>query len=258
MLNFKTASLAFLFAVILTASIHYCCGLSLWWILLPALLYKIALIWGSSVIQSDFYIKAHCSSDTKEKVIAVTFDDGPNAVYTPAILEILKEHNAPAAFFVIGKNIAGNEHIIQQIDKAGHILGNHTFSHSFFIDLKSKKAFAAELNQTQEKIFELTGKKMRLFRPPYGVTTPNLAHAVRSLHYSVIGWSIRSFDTKADDEAAIVKRVISQIKPGAIILFHDTSIKTANVLKQTLDFAQENGFKIASVEELLKIAPYEV
>jgi peptidoglycan/xylan/chitin deacetylase (PgdA/CDA1 family) len=98
---------------------------------------------------------------------------------------------------------------------------------------------------------------MKLFRPPYGVTTPNLAKASEQLNYSIIGWNIRSLDTTKDTAQIITSRVQTQIKPGAIILFHDASNKTIQVLKQTLSFAQENGYKIVSVDQLLKIKAYE-
>lgn len=257
MLNFRTASIAFLSSVIIFGLLHYYSGVSLWWFLIPLVIYKALVIYGSAKIQSNFYIKAYSNSNTQDKEIAITFDDGPTKQHTLEILKVLEEFNAPATFFVIGKNISGNENIIKKIDLAGHTIGNHTFSHSFFIDFKSKKGFITELNQTMEKVYKLTGRQTKLFRPPYGVTTPNLAKAANELNYHVIGWNIRSLDTKSDDEETVVKRVVSQMKPGAIILFHDTSEKTKNVLVQTLRFAKENGFKIVSVEQLLKINVYE-
>jgi peptidoglycan/xylan/chitin deacetylase (PgdA/CDA1 family) len=125
------------------------------------------------------------------------------------------------------------------------------------VDFKSLQGFKNELNQTAERVFKITGKRMKLFRPPYGVTTPNLAKASNALNYIIIGWNIRSFDTTSDTAQIITLRVQSQIKPGAIILFHDTSDKTIQVLKQTLNFAKENGYKITSVGQLLKIKVYE-
>lgn len=237
--------------------LYYFTGLSLWWLLLPVIIYKAFLFYGSANIQSGFYVKVHCSSDTAEKKIAITFDDGPNTEITPEILAVLAEYNAPATFFVIGKNIQGNENIVRQMDKGGHTIGNHTFSHSFFIDFKSKLGFIYELDITSDAVYNIIGKRMKFFRPPYGVTTPHLAKAAKALNYNVIGWNVRSLDTTDDNEETITKRVLSQVKPGAIILFHDTSEKTVQVLKQTLNFAKENGFKIVSIEELLNIKAYE-
>jgi len=169
----------------------------------------------------------------------------------------LAQHNAPATFFVIGKNIQGNENILKRMDEEGHCIGSHSYTHSFYLDFKSLQGFKDELNMTSESVFKIIGKRMKLFRPPYGVTTPNLAKASKALNYNIIGWSIRSFDTTKDSMQTITMRVQSQIKPGAIILFHDTSDKTIEVLKQTLSFAKENGYKIVSIEQLLKLDVYE-
>lgn len=257
MLNFKSFSVIFLVLVVLCGLLHYFYALSSWWLLVPVLLFKAAIIYGSATISSNFFIKAHCKSDTDKKEIAITFDDGPNAQFTPPILQLLAEYKAPATFFVIGKNIPGNEALLQQMDAAGHIIGNHTFSHGNFIDLKSKKGFTDELNQTLALVYKATGRQMKFFRPPYGVTTPNLAKAARELDYDIIGWSIRSLDTKKDSQEIILGRVKKQLKPGAIILFHDTSAKTLEVLRQTLIFAKENGFKVVSAEALLGLKAYE-
>ena len=256
MLNFKIASLCFVIESIAIGLLCYFIEISLWWFLIPILSYKAFLIYGSANIQSNFYTKAHCNAVTDEKIIAITFDDGPNPEFTPKVLSILAQQNVPATFFVIGKNIQGNESLIKKMDAAGHTIGNHTFSHSFFIDFKSKTGFMYELDATSDIVYNIIHKRMKFFRPPYGVTTPHLARASKALNYEIIGWNVRSLDTTSDKEERIANRVISQIKPGAIVLFHDTSEKTAQVLKQTLNFAKENGFKIVSVEELLKIQAY--
>jgi len=232
-------------------------GISPEWLGVPVIVYLASVTYGSVIIDSNFHVQAHCHANTSEKVIALSFDDGPNREYTPQVLSILAQYAAAATFFVIGKNIQGNEALLQQIDSDGHSIGNHSYTHSFFMDFNSLQGFKDELNQTAESVFNIIGKRMRLFRPPYGVTTPKLAQASKELNYSVIGWSIRSFDTTAASEQFITRRVQTQIKPGAIILFHDRSDKTLQVLKQTLNFAKQNGYKIVTVEQLLKIKAYE-
>jgi peptidoglycan/xylan/chitin deacetylase (PgdA/CDA1 family) len=237
--------------------LHTFIGISLRWLLLPCTIYLALIIYGSAIIQANFFAHAYCYTNTSEKVIALSFDDGPNREYTPQVLSILARHNVLATFFVIGKNIQGNESILKQIDADGHGIGNHTYTHSFFIDFKNLQGFKNELNQTAEIVFKAIGKKIKLFRPPYGVTTPNLTKASNLLNYTIIGWNIRSLDTTNDTAQIITQRVQTQIKPGAIILFHDTSDKTIQVLKQTLNFAEENGYKFVSIEQLLKIKAYE-
>lgn len=256
-MTFKATRCGFIIAVSVIGLLQMIFGLSLGWLALPSAVYLALIIYGSAIIQANFYAPAYCFGEASEKEIALTFDDGPSREYTPLVLSTLAQYNAPATFFVIGKNIPGNESVLKQIDAAGHSIGNHSYTHSFWVDFKSAQGFKDELNQTEESVFNVTGKRMKLFRPPYGVTTPNLAKASNALDYSIIGWSIRSFDTTADSAQTITRRVQAQIKPGAIILFHDTSDKTIQVLKQTLKFAQENGYKIVGVERLLKIEAYE-
>jgi peptidoglycan/xylan/chitin deacetylase (PgdA/CDA1 family) len=256
-MTFKSTRSRFIIAISVIGLLHTFLGISLWWLVLPGSVYLALIIYGSSIIQSNFHAQAYCYANVSEKEIALSFDDGPNREYTPQVLSILAQYNASATFFVIGKNIQGNESVLKQIDADGHSIGNHSYTHSFFVDFKSLQGFKNELNQTAESVFKIIGKRMKLFRPPYGVTTPNLAKASNVLNYSIIGWTIRSFDTTADTSQIINRHIQTQIKPGAIILFHDTSDKTLLVLKQTLNFAKEKGYKIVSVEQLLKIKAYE-
>lgn len=256
-MTFKSTSTGFIIAISFIGFSHAFFGISLTWLLLPGTIFLAFLIYGSASMQSNFFAPAHCYANIAEKQIALSFDDGPNHEFTPQVLSILAQYNALATFFVVGKNIQGNENILKQIHAAGHSIGNHSHSHSFFIDCKSVQGFKYEINQTTESVFRVIGKRMKLFRPPYGVMTPNLAKVIKILDYRAIGWSIRSFDTTARSAQSIAQRVQLQIKPGAIILFHDTSDKTVQALKQTLDFAKNNDYKIVSVGQLLKINAYE-
>lgn len=256
-MTFKSTRNGFLIAISVIGLLHTFFGISLGWLVLPSLICLALIIYGSTVIQSNFHAPAYCYANVSEKEIALSFDDGPNREYTPQVLSTLAQFNAPATFFVTGKNIQGNENILKQMDAEGHSIGNHSYTHSFYVDFKSLQGFKNELNRTTESVFKVIGKRMKLFRPPYGVTTPNLVKASNSLNYSIIGWTIRSFDTTADTAQTITRRIQTQLKPGVIILFHDTSDKTVQVLKQTLNFAKENGYKIVSLERLLKIKAYE-
>jgi peptidoglycan-N-acetylglucosamine deacetylase len=256
-MNFKSARISFLIATSFVGLSHLFFELSLTWLLLPIAILLSLLIYGSACLQSNFFVPAYCYTSSTEKQIALSFDDGPNHEFTPQVLSMLAQYNALATFFVIGKNIPGNENILKQIDAAGHSIGNHSYTHSYFFDFKSAQGFKEELIQTTESVLSVIGKRMTLFRPPYGVITPKLAKVIKLLGYHVIGWSIRSFDTTTDSAHIIAQRVHSQIKSGAIILFHDTSDKTLQALKQTLDFAKHNGYKVISIEQLLKINAYE-
>jgi peptidoglycan/xylan/chitin deacetylase (PgdA/CDA1 family) len=255
-MSFRNVNIIFSVLTLLFIPLILFMGWSLWLILLPLPFYIFFLAFGAARIHSSFFIKAHCRGGLAEKKIAITFDDGPHAEFSARILDLLKENNIPATFFMIGKNITGNEFILKRAAAEGHILANHSYSHSFFIDLKSKTAWMDELKQTSALISSITGKQVRWFRPPYGVTTPHLAAAAKELDYDIIGWDVRSLDTTADDAGKILERVTSQVKPGSIILFHDTSAKSLEVLKQTLNFTAKNGFKIVSAEEILQMPAY--
>ena len=255
-MTFKSASISFTIAICAIGLLYVIQDISLLWLLLPSSSYLLSLIYGSANIQANFFIPAYCTTNSAEKFISLTFDDGPNPEFTREILSVLADYNAQATFFVIGKNIPGNENILQAIVSAGHSIGNHSYTHSYFIDLKNANSLKTELSMTTDSIFKVIGKRPKLFRPPYGVITPHLAKVVKELNYAVIGWSIRSYDTTNNSVATINKRVQAQIKPGAIILFHDTSAKTLQALKQTLDFAKNNDYKVIGVEKLLKIDAY--
>lgn len=255
-MTFKSANISFTIAICAIGLLYVIQDISLLWLLLPGAIYLLSLIYGSATIQANFFIPAYCATNTEEKFIALTFDDGPNPEFTPQILSVLADYNAQATFFVIGKNISGNENILQAIVSADHSIGNHSYTHSNFIDLKNANSLKTELSMTTDSVFKVIGKHMKLFRPPFGVITPHLANVVKELNYTVIGWSIRSYDTTNNSVESISKRVQTQIKPGAIILFHDTSAKTIQTLKQTLDFAKNNDYKVVSVEQLLKIDAY--
>jgi peptidoglycan/xylan/chitin deacetylase (PgdA/CDA1 family) len=125
---------------------------------------------GSICIRLGFYIKSYCSGDSKQKKVAFSFDDGPDARYTPEILDLLKQQEIQAAFFVVGNKLENNVEIIRRIDREGHIIGGHSYSHHFFFDLYPAKRMKIELEQTENRVMKITGKKMKLFRPPYGVT----------------------------------------------------------------------------------------
>src|SRR3954465_1862751 len=103
-----------------------------WWLfVLLSLPYAGVIAWGAVNIQSGFFMPVLCKADTKEKVVAITFDDGPQLKHTPQILDILKQQAVPAAFFCIGRNIPDNEELLQRIDTEGHVVGNHSYSHHF-------------------------------------------------------------------------------------------------------------------------------
>jgi peptidoglycan/xylan/chitin deacetylase (PgdA/CDA1 family) len=114
-----------------------------------------------------------------------------------------------------------------------------------------------EMQKSEEVIISAINRKVRMFRPPYGVTNPPLAKALRQKKYHVIGWSLRSKDTVITDEKKLFDRLVKRVKPGDIILFHDTKRITVNVLEKFIKFASENGFSFDRLDKHLGIEAYE-
>ena len=220
------------------------------------LLYLIHLVYSSANICSQAYIKTLCKVDTNEKKIAITFDDGPDTFITPELLKILDLYNVKATFFCIGKHIENNKELLKELDQKGHIIGNHTWSHDRWFDLFSSNKMRADIDKTTKLIFEIINKKTKLFRPPYGVTNPNLKRAIRNLNFHTIGWSIRSFDTINNTEKTL-KRIKKKLSSGDIILFHDNREHILEILKLFLEYCKKEGYEIVRLDELLNIKAYK-
>ena len=203
------------------------------WYLLFLFTYISILFIGSKNICSQFYIKVKCSDEDKSKV-HLTFDDGPNPEISPKILDILKKHEQKATFFCKGKNIKKYPELARQIINQGHTIGNHSYSHSYYFDFFGTEKVISELEKTNKLIKDITGEDCKIFRPPYGVTNPNIAKAVKKLDLQVIGWQIRSLDT-VKNKNHILKR-LKKAKPGDIILLHDTKKHTPEILDEFLRF----------------------
>ena len=251
MLNLKTTNILFIILFLALCILRLFVSVNIIFFILLLVEYLLLLTYGSVFINSNFYIKTICSKTNDNKEIAITFDDGPVKEITPLILDVLKEFDVKAAFFCIGNNIVNNKSILKQIDNEGHIIGNHSFSHSNYFDFFSSKKMTEELIKTEDIIFQTIGKKVTYFRPPYGVTNPALKKAVNKMNYTVIGWSLRSFDTKYKDPSKILSRVTKKLKSGDIILFHDINPEIINVLRNFIKYALSNNYKIVRLDKLI-------
>ncbi len=190
-----------------------------------------------------------------DKTITLTFDDGPNEA-TLQVLDVLKKYNVKATFFCIGKNIEKHPEILKRVVEEGHIVGNHSYSHSPFFDFYRKNRVIEEIRKTDVLIESISGGKAQLFRPPYGVTNPSIRRALEVTKHKVIGWNIRSLDGILKDEKIIFARIKNRITPGGIALLHDTS-HTVKTLELLLLHLEDNKYKVVSIEELLNIKAYE-
>lgn len=206
------------------------------------------MFYASYSIRSGVYLNAFCRMQTHDKVVALTFDDGPDAVQTPRVLDILKEYDAPATFFCIGSKVEGNEDIIRRIIAEGHRIGNHSYTHSGTFPLYPGKRMTADLERCQQVLEKTTGQKVDWFRPPFGVTNPTIARVVRKLRYQTIGWSIRTLDTQPLSHKEIIKRINKRLRPGSIILLHDRMPQSEVLLKDILDELKQQGYRVVHPE----------
>ncbi len=257
MLKFKTTLIAFVFAMALLLALDM--------LLLPVnelyyagiiLVFILIIFWGVKNIGSGFFIKAVCHGERNVRSVAFTFDDGPDGQITPMILDILKEHQVKAAFFVVGSKAERHPEIIKRIDREGHLLGGHSYSHHFFFDLFSAKRMIREMKSTEQLIFSLTGKKLRLFRPPYGVTNPTIAKAIRNMKYLTIGWSLKSHDTVVHDELLLLHNLTTRVNRGDIILLHDNRTLNVKALGLFIQFLRDKEFSISRLDDLINCKAY--
>ncbi len=236
--------------------IHIKTGLPVYIYPLLFVVYSLIVFYGCYYVGSDFFIKIVCSAITDKKEIAISFDDGPATNYTPEILQLLKQDNIKATFFCIGNRIAGNENILKQIKDDGHIIGNHSYSHHFWFDMYSSKKMLDDLKQMDHEMEKVIGVKPKLFRPPYGVTNPNVKKAIINGGYIPVGWSVRSMDTVIKDEKKLLDKINKSIKPGAVFLFHDTSKTTLDALPAFMREVKNSGYAIIPLDKLLDLQPY--
>ncbi len=221
----------------------------IWVFLSLSFIYISLLAIGASFIQFNFYIKAFNKKNTSEKIVAITFDDGP-VDNTAEIIKLLYTYNAKASFFFIGDNIKKHSALVKRIHQEQHTIGNHSYKHQNNFPLQSSKTIIHEIEATNNIFMELIGKKLKYFRPPFGVTNPTLAKAVLKTGMKVVGWSIRSLDTTTMSKEKVLKRIVSRISPGKVILLHDNSENIIWVLERLLQYLQENNYKAVSLEQL--------
>ncbi|MCJ7785886.1 MAG: polysaccharide deacetylase family protein [Desulfobacterales bacterium] len=231
------------------------------WFVLGLLLiaYLIIFILGVSVLKLNFFVSATCRGDSTAKRVALTFDDGPDPVATPDLLEVLRRHQIKAAFFPIGTKTRDDPEMIKQIDREGHLLGNHSFRHVWWTNFLVSRALDREIGMAQKAIEAAIGKVPAYFRPPMGLTNPHLKGALKKHGLSVVGWDVRPFDTTASAER-VIKRVLKKIRNGSIIALHYTGrtpAELARLIDELVTKIEERGYAFGDLEELTGVRAYQ-
>ena len=192
--------------------------------------------------------------DTGQKVIYLTFDCGYENGYTESILDTLKKHNAPAAFFVVGNMIETAPDIIRRMAAEGHIVGNHTYHHPDMSSIADQAAFQKELDSLAALYQETTGEELpRYYRPPQGKYNPENLRQAKALGYRTILWSLAYVDWYVDNQPTAEQayaKLLPRIHNGAIVLLHSTSRTNAEILDDLLTKWEDMGYTFASLDEL--------
>lgn len=201
--------------------------------------------------QYDAYF-VDTSADNK---IYLTFDAGFENGYTGKILDVLKAHNAPATFFLVGNYLDTAPAMVKRMADEGHIVANHTLSHPDMSKIGDKESFKAELCGLEEKIKSLTGKEMpKIYRPPQGKFNEENLKMAKEMGYKTVFWSLAYVDWYTDDQPThkeALDKLVPRIHPGAIVLLHSTSKTNAEILDELLTKWEKAGYVIAPLSDLV-------
>jgi peptidoglycan/xylan/chitin deacetylase (PgdA/CDA1 family) len=189
-----------------------------------------------------------------QKVIALTFDDGPWPDTTIQVLNILKENNVKGTFFVVGQNVKNYPDLVRRVIADGHAIGNHTWHHWYHF--MNPKAAAYEVDNTTDLIYQTTGVKTNLFRPPGGIMHNGVAAYARNRKYAIIMWSSDSLDYARPSVPRLVNNVFSTARPGGIVLLHDgggNRSQTVQALPEIIHRFRQQGYSFVTIPELLQM-----
>ncbi len=193
------------------------------------------------------------------KKVALTFDDGPDIDVTKKILKILREEHVSATFFVTGRMVKEYPEMLKQIYEEGHVIGNHTWSHPQLTKL-SDQAIEKELQRTNQIVENEIGKKIHLFRPPYGATNLRVQKLIKEKGYYIINWSVDTNDWRGNSGTTIEGIVKKQVSNGGIILQHNAGNNlqgTVDALPKMISFLRKQNYQLVTVDQLLDVPPYK-
>ena len=213
------------------------------------------------------YSKVVVTVPVTTKVVALTYDDGPNPPHTQALLDMLGQHGVPATFFLKGRNVEAFPDAVRAVAQAGHEIGNHSYSHRPMISLRTS-VMREELVRTGDLIEKILGQRPVLFRPPFGVQGPGLKMALDELDMTSILMSSHGTDWKETDPERIASQILESIEPGGIILLHDGHGDVADPAAQAsrapsvaatgmlIEELKSRGYQFVTVSELMAMSAY--
>jgi peptidoglycan/xylan/chitin deacetylase (PgdA/CDA1 family) len=208
--------------------------------------------------ENQVFGRVFSNKETTQKVVALTFDDGPYPPYTEQLLDVLKEYHVPATFFLVGQNVEKYPDLVKRISVEGHQLGNHTYHH---IDLlkADRKVITEEVDRTNQAIMAASGIRPHLMRPPHGFRDPVVLEIMAERGLKVVEWSVMSRDWLNPGVDVIVERTVSKVKNGSIVLLHDGDgvmsqaprIQSVEATRRIIQILSAQGYKFVTVDEIL-------
>ena len=195
--------------------------------------------------------------DPGEKKLYLTFDAGYENGCTEKILDILKQQQVPAAFFLVGNYLEKNADLVRRMVEEGHIVGNHTMHHYDMSKLTTQEAFSKELQDLEDLYRKTTGQEMRKFyRPPQGIYSEENLKMAKELGYQTVFWSLAYVDWNKDAQPTreeAFRKLLPRTHPGAVVLLHSTSSTNAEILEELIGKWKEEGYSFGTVEELFAV-----
>jgi peptidoglycan/xylan/chitin deacetylase (PgdA/CDA1 family) len=210
---------------------------------------------GKPVAKCSWYENVVHRVPTMERVVALTYDDGPHPVFTPQILDILDKYHVKATFFMIGSRMERYPEIVKEVMKRGHVIANHTYTHPRNIEMDTSPQIIRELEQCEQVIERMTGHRAYLFRPPRGLVDSTVFTIAQEEGYRTILWTVSADHHDAPTPESMAERVSNLIKPGGIILAHDGTFpsrwKDVQATPLIIESLLKQGYRFVTLPELL-------
>jgi len=217
--------------------------------------------YSSMAPRSQLFGRTFTGLNQGSRQIALTYDDGPSDPYTPRLLEVLERHQVKATFFMIGRNVARLPHLARAVAQAGHVIGNHTYSHPNLI-FATPAQMRRQLQDCDDVLHQTAGEHSRLFRPPYGGRRPDSLRLARQMQFVPVMWSVTGWDWNPLSATKIEKKVARQIRGGDVILLHDGGHRDAAADRSATITATDHlirryrdlGYRFVTIPEMMASA----
>lgn len=224
-------------------------GLWVLFVMCGGLFWQYAVYEGSDPVQKTAAVISNADqTDPEEKLVALTFDDGPHPVYTEEILAVLAEEDVQASFFMMGKEAELYPEIVKKVSDAGHLIGNHTYTHVNVCQISTEETID-EITKTNDILEDLTGKRPQFFRPPFGCKNEALEKQTGMFW---IFWDVDTLDWSCQNAGQVYRQVVKNVGENDIILMHDAYPSTVEAVRELIPALQEMGYTFVTVDRLVE------